>query len=279
MIQGESIQRLHATECYKKMDLPKIAGFFTVPSLLFSRFWYSTKANSMQDYDSKPLIACVSTEADFIECVQNAVMSIGCDFYQSDDVVKANQDTFGRKISCVVFDYHSASGQNDPFVAHQSKDQWALIVAVPKGDVQASFRAAGLGAVNVIEKPLDENELKDNMRNALISEMRVQEFLSSEERRFSAPIFNCLTKREKAILRLLMDGESNKRVAAILDMGLRTVEGDRANTMKKLKVGSYVELIKLVTQVENDVLSTRKQFFCSGRPRKAVDESLEHKAA
>lgn len=233
----------------------------------------------MQDFDSKPLIACASKEADFLYRVENAVISIGCDFYHSDDLMKADRDTFSRKISCVVLDYQSASGLDDPFLSRQSREKWSLIVAVPKGDVQAGFQAANLGAVNVIEKPLDENELKDNLRNALISEMRVQEFLASEERRFSAPIFNCLSKREKAILRLLMDGESNKRVAAILDMGLRTVEGDRANTMKKLKAESYVELIKLVTQIESDVLSTRKQFFGDSQPTRSLDHAMADKAA
>lgn len=237
----------------------------------------------MQDFDSKPLIACASNEAEFVKCVENAVMSIGCDFYHAVDLLKADHDTFGRKIACVVFDFQSASGRNDPLVSHQSKEKWSLIVAVSKGDVRAAFHAASLGAINVLETPLDENDLKDNLRNALVSEMRVQEFLASEESRFSAPIFDVLTKREKSILRLLMNGESNKRVAAILDMGLRTVEGDRANTMKKLHVGSYVELIKLVTQVENDVLSTRKQFFVKGQsPRRRSelgDKELAHKAA
>ena len=248
-------------------------------TFLFSILVFTKKQVLMQDFDSKPLIACASTDAEFVVRVENAVVSIGCDFYHADSLLKADQDTFNRKIACVVFDYDSASDKDDPFLSHQSSEQWSLIVAVPKGDVKAGFRAAGLGAVNVLEKPLNENELKDNLRNALISEMRVQEFLASEERRFSAKIFDCLTKREKAILRLLMDGESNKRVAAILDMGLRTVEGDRANTMKKLKVGSYVELIKLVTLVEGDVLSTRKEFFSGGHPRMSTKNVLAEKAA
>jgi FixJ family two-component response regulator len=80
-------------------------------------------------------------------------------------------------------------------------------------------------------------------------------------------MFDLLTAREKAILGLLMEGEPNKRVASILDVSLRTVEGERAQVMKKLKVSSFVELIKTVSLVQNDFHGARKNIFGSILPR------------
>jgi two-component system, NarL family, response regulator DegU len=55
-----------------------------------------------------------------------------------------------------------------------------------------------------------------------------------------------LTKREKQILKLIMDGIGNKEIADKLDKSIRTIETHRFNIMKKLKVNSVVELFKKV---------------------------------
>ena len=215
----------------------------------------------MPDIDPKPLIACSTTQSEFAKRIENAVTAIGGEFYLCDDLATADRRTFEQKVSCVVYDFQTVNHRSDSLIAQQSRERWSLIVAVPRGDVKASFHAASLGAVNVIEKPLDDQELKSNLQSAQTSEMRVREFLASDERRFCGPVFETLTRREKSVLRLLMEGESNKCIAAMLDMGLRTVECDRANMMKKLQVGSYVDLIKMVTRIEKDIILARRQHF------------------
>ncbi len=55
-----------------------------------------------------------------------------------------------------------------------------------------------------------------------------------------------LTKREKQILKLILDGTGNKEIADQLDKSIRTIETHRFNIMKKLKVNSVVELFKKV---------------------------------
>lgn len=215
----------------------------------------------MNDRNLKPLIACVSNQPDFYSAVQRVAVQLRSDVVLTDDVRNLIRQRQDREISCVVFDYGNAIGLDDEIVIRHSRESWSLIVAVGKGNVKASFHAATRRAVNVIEKPMADAELLDNLGTALASASRVSEFLSSEEQRFSVSVFECLTTREKSVLRLMMDGEPNKRIAAILDIGLRTVELDRANTMKKLQVESYVELIKLVSRLENDVWNARKECF------------------
>jgi two-component system response regulator FixJ len=59
-----------------------------------------------------------------------------------------------------------------------------------------------------------------------------------------------LTDKEKETLGLLLDGASNKVMAARLDISERAVEMRRASVMKKLQVNSLAELIRRVTQFE-----------------------------
>lgn len=58
-----------------------------------------------------------------------------------------------------------------------------------------------------------------------------------------------LTKREKQILSLIVDGSSNREIAEKLDKSIRTIETHRFNLMKKLKVKNVVELIKKTEQL------------------------------
>ena len=52
-----------------------------------------------------------------------------------------------------------------------------------------------------------------------------------------------LTPREREIVQLLAEGKSNKEVAGVLGISVRTVETHRANIMLKLDLHSVVELV------------------------------------
>jgi DNA-binding NarL/FixJ family response regulator len=53
-----------------------------------------------------------------------------------------------------------------------------------------------------------------------------------------------LSSREREIVQLLAEGKSNKEIAATLFISVRTVETHRATIMKKLEIGSIVELVR-----------------------------------
>ena len=52
-----------------------------------------------------------------------------------------------------------------------------------------------------------------------------------------------LSEREREVLQLLAEGRSNKEVAALLDVGLSTVETHRANLMQKLNLHNTAEIV------------------------------------
>ncbi|MHA7943213.1 response regulator [Formosa sp. 3Alg 14/1] len=57
-----------------------------------------------------------------------------------------------------------------------------------------------------------------------------------------------LTKREKQILALVLDGKSNKEIAEDLEVSKRTAEVHRFNLMKKLDVKNLIELTKMASK-------------------------------
>ncbi|MDW5287679.1 response regulator transcription factor [Formosa sp. PL04] len=68
-----------------------------------------------------------------------------------------------------------------------------------------------------------------------------------EEVEKAESVFN-LTKREKQILALVLDGKSNKEISEDLDVSKRTAEVHRFNLMKKLDVKNLIELTKIASK-------------------------------
>jgi DNA-binding CsgD family transcriptional regulator len=65
-----------------------------------------------------------------------------------------------------------------------------------------------------------------------------------------------LSKREKDVVGLLLQGKSNKQIALALGLSERTVEFHLNNIYTKMQVGSRVELILLLGKTANPVEST-----------------------
>ncbi len=60
----------------------------------------------------------------------------------------------------------------------------------------------------------------------------------------SAIVAQELTTRERQVLHLLAEGRSNKQIAVLLKISVKTAETHRSNLMKKLRVQSLSELIR-----------------------------------
>lgn len=52
-----------------------------------------------------------------------------------------------------------------------------------------------------------------------------------------------LTPREREVVKLLAEGKSNKEVAAVLEISVKTVEAHRANLLHKLNLSSLSDLV------------------------------------
>lgn len=122
------------------------------------------------------------------------------------------------------------------------------------GDVPTAVRAMQQGAVTFLEKPCDSADLWAGMELALKQGSLRQ--LSSESQEALRERFAQLTESEREVLARVVEGQPNKRIAAELDIGLRTVELRRSNIMRKTGANSFSELIRLA--IEADFPNERK---------------------
>lgn len=63
--------------------------------------------------------------------------------------------------------------------------------------------------------------------------------------------FEKLTEKERAVLKLVQQGQSNRQIAATLDISVRAVEDRRSRAMKRLEASSLVELVQFLQQIDS----------------------------
>jgi len=111
---------------------------------------------------------------------------------------------------------------------------WVSVMIITGfGDIPMSVRALKLGAVDFVEKPLDRKIFLHKVKTIL----RQDDF-------DDAPAHQALTKTEKKVLKLILEGKGNKEIAYKLGRVLRTVERHRSSIMHKFRVDNVVDLVK-----------------------------------
>lgn len=108
-----------------------------------------------------------------------------------------------------------------------------VLVITGYGDVPMAVRALKAGALDFIEKPLNRRSL------LLVVESALKRSVPLDRLRGKA-----LTRTEIRTLRLILDGQSNKEIAALLHRSLRTIEVHRNRMMRKLGVTNTVGLVR-----------------------------------
>ena len=133
-------------------------------------------------------------------------------------------------------------------LSHLRTTGWLLpvIVFTGHGDVPLVLKAWKAGAFDFIEKPAAHQQVLDRVKDALAADRDLR--LQAARRAVADKLLAQLTPREQSVMELLLEGDSNKRIAADLGISERTVEKHRERIMSKLRVRSLAALIRMVTQ-------------------------------
>jgi two-component system, LuxR family, response regulator FixJ len=121
-----------------------------------------------------------------------------------------------------------------------------VLTAYPK--TRSTVRAMKAGAVTLLEKPYDEEELWDAIRNALAQEAAGQ--AEAQRRGDIQQRAAALTPAERDVMNMIVQGKPNKVIAKQLNMSIRTIEGRRHEVFAKMGVESVAELVRLALEGE-----------------------------
>ena len=160
---------------------------------------------------------------------------------------------------CVLADLR-LPGMSGLDLQNQVRDRGSAIpfvIITAHGDVQAA-RAAFLGrAVDFIEKPFDDTQLRHAINTAFALER--QRLDGKETRRSDAAKLDRLTARERQVLEFAIRGLHAKEIGAALGISRRTVEVHKTRIMEKLGVRNIAELVRFAVASERTEAATHKR--------------------
>jgi len=133
----------------------------------------------------------------------------------------------------------------------QELSQCAILILTVHEDEALLREAIRIGAAGYIIKHAAESELIAAIRSVYRGELYVHPKLIRSLIEPTVKILQkepsnieTLTFREEEVLKLIVQGYTNKQVAEELSISIRTVEGHRANLTSKLGMRSRVDLLR-----------------------------------
>lgn len=121
-----------------------------------------------------------------------------------------------------------------------------VIVLTAHARTPLTVRAIKAGAVTLLDKPYESEDLWDAIRGALAvdaADRAKHERLHALRARLEQ-----LTPSERAVLDMVVAGKPNKTIAQRLDVSVRTVENRRREVLQKLQADSVAELVRMVIE-------------------------------
>ncbi|MFC3531910.1 response regulator transcription factor [Vogesella facilis] len=146
-------------------------------------------------------------------------------------------------IGCVVLDIRMPGISGLDVLERLATDSdLPVIMLTGHGNVDLCRRAFKSGAVEFLQKPVDDDVFLDTVQKA------VRQHIGSRERQAATLAARQklarLSGRELDVLQRIADGLSNKEIARELALSPRTVETYRANVFAKLEVDTLAQLIR-----------------------------------
>jgi FixJ family two-component response regulator len=123
-----------------------------------------------------------------------------------------------------------------------------IIFLTAHGSVPASVKAMKAGAVDFLEKPVENQTLLVAVHQALERDRQARR--AQTRRQALQERFATLTPRERQVFQMVAAGQLNKEIAFDLGTAERTIKVHRANLMRKLNCQSLAELVRLAQELE-----------------------------
>ncbi|UDL05174.1 response regulator transcription factor [Marinobacter sp. CA1] len=187
----------------------------------------------------------IDDDPDVRDSLQWLLESVGLTVRTFEDAMAFFENYRPGDSGCLVMDVRmpGMSGINAQKKLPEYRIDLPVIMISAHGNVDMAVTALTQGALTFIEKPFDDQVLIDHVHNALTLDRERHQKQRSQSQ--IQQRYDSLTRREKQVLALIVQGMSNQEAADDLGINRKTVEGHRAHMMTKMTVDSLAELVQI----------------------------------
>jgi len=199
--------------------------------------------------NDKANVFVVDDDPSVRRALETLLRSVGHDVHLFSSAAEFMQAARPDAPGCLVLDVRLPGMSGLAFQQELAQAGIALpiIFITGHGDVPMTVRAIKAGAAEFLTKPFDDQVLLDAIHAALERDR--------ERRREEASVsalqvrYDELTERERQVMKLVVAGWVNKRIAAELGLSVVTVKVHRAQVMRKMQAKSVAELVRMADQL------------------------------
>lgn len=195
--------------------------------------------------NKQPTVIVIDDDQSVREALKGLFESVGLaveahgsvkDFIAADDPEKAG---------CVVLDIRLPGQSGLEFQEALAKSDLprSVVLISAHVDVPMAVRAMKAGAIDVLSKPVREQDLLDAVNRAIANDAARRDEKAAKAA--TQTRYMTLTERERQIMTMVIAGKLNKQIAAELQLAEPTVKLHRGHMMRKMKAPSVAHLVKI----------------------------------
>ena len=164
-------------------------------------------------------------------------------FLRARDVLEYLQQ---GEAECLVADLEmpEMSGLELQEAVAQAGYRLSIVFLTGHGDVQSAVKALHTGAIDFLEKPVEQDDLMSAVAKGVDATRQQSRELNENQTVLSK--LALLTERQRAVLTAVAEGKQNKQIAYELDITERTVKAHRKQIMDRLEARHVADLVRFV---------------------------------
>jgi len=203
----------------------------------------------MKPHDGEPTVFVVDNDEAICDALGMLLRAAGQRVETFGSALAFLNDYRPSRSGCLVLDIRmpGMSGLDLQDELHKRRMSIPIVFLTGHGDVPMAVRALKKGAVDFIEKPLEEERLVLAVLNALRvdAEQRQPAQRQDDVSDELAARLATLSEREREVLQLILDGQPTRQISKSLFISVKTVEFHRARIREKLGVATQAQLFSL----------------------------------
>ena len=195
--------------------------------------------------DDSGLVHIVDDDAGMRKSLLALVESVSLRAKSYDSAEDFLDEIDAKEPGCIVLDIRMPGMSGIELLAHLQTRfaDFPVILISGHADVPTAVNGMKLGAIELLQKPFESGVFLEAVQKALSRGIQLhqqRQRLDSTRQRLTA-----LTRRELELLKLVVEGKSNKQIAAGLNISIKTVANHRASLMSKTGALNAADLGRL----------------------------------